>query len=94
MKTVRGYTSTNGGLNAKCKKGRPHAFRQHLQFLTAPKSQWMRCNKPQRLKRRLRVWSASPFGDSGRSSQVAAPLVDGIYGNSSFAMIRSSLGWF
>jgi hypothetical protein len=43
-------------------------------------------------KRRLRVRSASAFGNSRRISQVAALLVDVVYGKSSFAIIPSSLG--
>jgi hypothetical protein len=43
-------------------------------------------------KRRLRVKSASAFENSRRISQVAALLVEVVYGMSSFAVILSSLG--
>src|SRR5882757_6192377 len=83
--------SANGEEGQQNKKGgRMRSANSYLR--TAPKSQ-CGCGAINRdAKRRLDVRSASPFGNSRRSSQVAALLVDGLYRKSSFAMTRSSLG--
>ena len=76
-----GRNADVAGLKARStrtRKGRPHAFRQII--LTCCPEKPCGCGAINRdAKRRLGVRSASPFGNSRRSSQVAALLVDGLY---------------